>query len=105
MESNVKSPTETLRLKVIKRVIVLIFGCLLTSVFAAVLPLLYLVTVRAEGTVGDTPPPPPSIPIGAYIPPVVLLALVIALAYGLYDAIQLFLQYRKSKQMDEVMFP
>ena len=101
--------TEDLRLGLIKRAVLLVFGCIATSVGAVILPALYFVAVRTETSYSVTPgtapvPQPPSLSFGAFIPPLVLLALVGLIIYGIFDMIRVYGLYRKSQQNDQ-MFP
>lgn len=107
MEGNeIKTPTEQLRLKVIKRSLLLIGGIILSCALTFVLPLLYLTPIRVETSTGAAPSGAEmAFPFAALISVIMLAALGAALLYVLYDVIRLFIQYRKSKQMDEVMFP
>jgi hypothetical protein len=69
-----------------------------------ILPAFYLVAVRrVEGPAAPLAREA-AFPIGALVPPLVLLALLGLIAYGIYDAIRLFGRYRKS-QRDDQMFP
>lgn len=92
--------TDSLRLKVVQRILLLVFGCIVTGAATLFMPGLYYFLARTE-----TPPSTSTSPFIAIIPLVILLLLVAGLGYALYDAIRLFMQYRRSKEMDEVMFP
>jgi hypothetical protein len=101
-----QSTTEKLKLKMLARVAMLGVGTILSCALLVVLPALYVLPVRSEVYEGPPiAPAPETFPWGALIPPVVMLILLLGLAYIAYDGVRLFLQYRKSKEHDEVMFP
>jgi hypothetical protein len=116
-----KSATDQLRTKVLQRVVLLTFGCITSCLALMIIPLLYVMPLKGEM---DAPVPvqitsagpadvmaqpipitPEPFPIAALIPPIILLVLFCLIAYGVYDGISLFMRYRKSKEMDELMFP
>lgn len=116
-----KSATDQLRTKVLQRVVLLTFGCIGSCVAFMIIPLLYVmplqssiqqgvpveITSSGPAEVHGQPIPVQAqpFPIAALIPPIILVALFCLIAYGVFDAINLFMQYRKSKERDEVMFP
>jgi hypothetical protein len=95
--------SEKLKQGLVMRIGLVVVGCVIASILAVVIPALYLAPVRSEVFTGPPPPPPP-VPLTAYLPPVIMLALLILIVYGIYDAIRMFMRYRKSQQ-DEQMFP
>lgn len=98
-----QTTTENLKLSLIKRIVLLFFGCIAATIILNALPLLYFTPISAEvstrtRTATDAPP------IGALVVPIVTLLLVGLLAYGIYDVLRMFLRYRKSGQDDQQMF-
>lgn len=101
---SIEPTTESLRLGLVMRGILLVCGCVLASVLAVILPAFYLLTAeRVEGP-GAPVARASAPPIGALVPPVVMLALLSLIAYDIYDAIRMFGRYRRSQQ-DDQMFP
>ncbi len=104
MENKSTEPTtESLKLSLIKRVVLLIFGCIASMTIIGAFPLLYLIPVSAEVST-RTRSIPDTVPIGAFMPPVLTLVILGLMAYGIYDAIRMFIRYRKSRQDDQQMF-
>lgn len=101
----VSNQTDKLKNKVIKRTVLLIFGSIAACALSVALPTLYLTPLRQVTYGANAAPPAQAFPIGALIPLVIMVVILAALAYALYDVIRLFVQYRKSKEMDSVMFP
>lgn len=102
-DKSIQTTTENLKLSLIKRIIVLFFGCIASTIVLNALPLLYFTPISAEGS-PRTRLATDTAPIGAFIAPVVTLLLIGLLVYGIYDVIRVFLRYRKSQQDDQQMF-
>lgn len=100
---SIETTTERLKLSLIKRVVLLFFGCIASTILLGALPLLYLVPVSAEVST-RTRATPDTAPIGVFVEPVLMLFLLGLIAYGIYDAIRIFIRYRKSRQEDHQMF-
>ena len=104
MEKKLIEPTtESLNLSLIKRIVFLLSGCIASMVILGALPLLYLVPVSAEVST-RTRSSSDMLPAGAFVPPVLTIVLLGLIAYGIYDAIRMFIRYRKSRQDDQQMF-
>jgi hypothetical protein len=102
-DKSMQTTTERLKLSLIKRIVVLLFGCIAATIILNVLPLLYFTPISAEAST-RTRPAADTAPVGAFVVPAVTLLLVGLLAYGIYDAIRMFLRYRKSQQDEQQMF-
>jgi hypothetical protein len=100
---SIESTTESLKLSLIKRVVLLIFGCIASTIVLGALPLLYLVPVSAEVSTRIRSSSD-MLPAGAFVPPVLTIVMLGLIAYGIYDAIRMFIRYRKSRQDDQQMF-
>ena len=82
-------------------------GCVVTSVLGLAIPALYFMAVPSKVSVGTGSQPTTTdqmLPFMAFVPLLILLALFVAVAFGIYDAIRVYLRYRKS-QKDDQMFP
>ncbi len=90
--------TEQLRMKLVRKVMLTVFGCVAGTLAVTLLPLLVLYT-------GSPPPAPPPMPILALIPLAGLLLIAGFVAFELYDLIKLIPRYRESKQNDDTLFP
>ena len=99
-----EATTDELKLGLIKRILILIFGCFASAALLGVLPLLYLAPMTAEVT-ERTRPAQDAPPIGAFVSPAVALALLGLIAYGVYDAIRMFMRLRSRQREDQQMFP
>jgi len=97
--------TEQLRLKLIRKVMLTVFGCIAGTLAVTLLPLLYLMPVRSEAFTGSPPPTAPATPFLALIPLLGLLLIAGFVAYEAYDLIKLIPRYRESKQNDDTLFP
>jgi hypothetical protein len=83
---------------------VLLFGCVASAVLMGFLPLLHLAPMTAEAAT-RTRPIQDAPPIGAVVSPVVALALLGLIAFGVYDAVRLNMRLRSRQREDQQMFP
>lgn len=132
METNeFNSPSDRLKLQMVKRVIVLVFGSIMICGFMALLAGAFFVAKTSDAApipnveiktgipekpgapTVDIPVKPMPIyveehnkfPIGALIVPLIVITLFGMMAYGIYDLIRLRMHYRWMKERDDVMFP
>jgi hypothetical protein len=132
METNeFNNPADRLKLQMIKRVILLVFGSIMICGLMAILAGAFFAAKTSDAApipnveisagvpekpgqpTGDVPVKPIPIyveehnkfPIGALIVPLIVIGLFGLIAYGIYDLIRLRMHYRWMKERDDVMFP
>ena len=98
-----KVDSESLKRGIVMRIALLAFGLCVSATLLQVLRLL------------NNPPTPDiftrsrpylhAVQPFAFVQPVVALALLGLLIYGVYDTVRTFMRYRKSKQDEQEMFP
>ena len=117
------------------RLLLMLFACVAACIMMIAMPLLYFTPVSgapvpeiqpdvqyvrgSDSGPADVPMPerapiaPEAQPMPtsdgtdlmAFIPIVLLLTVVFMFGYGIYDMFRLYLQYRRTKEADEVLFP
>lgn len=64
-----KSPSETLKAKVVRRAVFLVFGCIGATLLSVVLSVLYFIPVRTVSSASEATQD--AFPVGVYIPLVI----------------------------------
>jgi hypothetical protein len=102
--ASAEATTDQLKLGLVRRIMVLLFGCVASAVLLGLLPLLYLAPTTVE-VATRTRPAQDAPPIGAVVTPVVALALLGLIAYGVYDAVRMSMRLRSRQREEQQMFP